>query len=808
MNRKWGVVVAIVVAMLLTAAFSWAQDDAQPEQDQTTQAQPAETQPPQAMPDQEQGNQALPGQEQNNANQDNPSQDNPSQDPPDRVARLQYMSGSVSVQPQGTGDWVAGAINRPLTSADNIWTDKDSRAELNVGGGFFRMNSESSLTLTNIGNNTIQVELHQGTLNLHVHHLFDGEIYEVDTPNMAFTVQKSGDYRFDVDPNGDSSIVTVWKGEGDATGNGPEVRVKAHEKATFSNGNSMTHQIAAAPGFDGFDDWCQVRNERLDHSVSAEYVSPGTIGYQDLDGYGTWRTVPPYGAVWVPSGVGPGWAPYHDGHWVWVAPWGWTWVDDEPWGFAPYHYGRWVYTGGYWGWAPGPIYAEPFYAPALVAWFGGPGWGVGFGFGFGGGIGWCPLGWGEPFYPWYHVSHRYFNRVNIYNTRIFNIDHYRNNYFNHRYGGVAYSNLRHPGGTMAVPRRALTNSLPVNRMRVNVPANQFSRASLGGRVGVAPGRMSRLGGNAGRPTALPPARSFSRPVVSRLAAPGMRGGRPEMASYNRTARPSMSESRTARPSNGFGQRSMGATAGGHYVPRPPSAGGMHSMQSSAGGRVGASSRYVPRPPETARSMSGPRSNMSQGYSRGMAQPGSRSMSPEVGTRSMPRSNGGNYGRPSGQSAPHSSPAGRGRSSNFVPRPTGPVRPAGNYSYDGYSARNSSPNYGSQSRSYGGYGRSYGEPSRSYSAPSYRSYQQPSYRSYSSPAYRGYSGRSYSAPSYRSYSAPSRGYSAPSRSYSAPSYHGGGGGGYHGGGGGGGGYHGGGGGGGHSSGGGGGHGGRR
>src|SRR5262249_55297221 len=46
-------------------------------------------------------------------------------DPPSRVARLQYMSGSVSIQPHGTEDWVAGSINRPLTSTDNIWTDKD-----------------------------------------------------------------------------------------------------------------------------------------------------------------------------------------------------------------------------------------------------------------------------------------------------------------------------------------------------------------------------------------------------------------------------------------------------------------------------------------------------------------------------------------------------------------------------------------------------------------------------------------------------------------------------------------------------------
>src|SRR6266576_5948793 len=96
-------------------------------------------------------------------------------DPPGRAARLQYISGSVSIQPRGTEDWVAGSLNRPLTIADNVWTDKESRAELNVGTGVIRMGDETSVTLTNVSDSTVQVELHQGTLDVHVRHLFGGE---------------------------------------------------------------------------------------------------------------------------------------------------------------------------------------------------------------------------------------------------------------------------------------------------------------------------------------------------------------------------------------------------------------------------------------------------------------------------------------------------------------------------------------------------------------------------------------------------------------------------------------------------------
>jgi hypothetical protein len=752
------------------------------------------------------------------ANEAQVSQENESQSPqqserrdaPGRVARLQYMSGSVSIQPEGNGEWVAGAINRPLTNADNVWTDKNSRAELNLGTGVMRLNSESSLTFTNVNDNTAQVELHQGTLNLRVRHLFDGEIYEVDTPNMAFTVQKTGEYRFDVDPNGDSTVVTVWKGEGDATGQGPSVRVKAHERARFTASNSLAHEISPAPAYDGFDDWCRVRNQREDHSISAQYVAPGTIGYEDLDEYGTWREVAPYGPVWVPSGVAVGWAPYTYGHWVWVGPWGWTWVDYEPWGFAPFHYGRWVYSGGFWGWAPGPFYARPFYAPALVAWFGGPRWGVGFGFGFGGGIGWCPLGFGEPFVPWYWGSRGYFRHVNIYNTRFTNFTHITNVYYNHGHGPIAgnawhYANLKAPGGAVAVSQRTMVNSLAVNRNRVQVSSARFTGSSLGSRMPVAPQRTSRLGMNAGRPAAMPPARSFARPTVSRMAAPaGMQSragmnanlgartsargpaGGPAGARFGGTAR------NVPQPSQGAafgtrgvasGNRSVPMTAR-NYVPRPPSAGGTAAFSGS--------SRYVPRPGASNNSRFAPQSRMATPRS-----------APEV--RSIPRGpSGGSYSRPNVNNSPRSMPdAGRGRSFSSVPRPTGPVRPASqaDYASRSYSGRSYSGtgSYGARS-DWSGSGRGYSQSPRysqpSYSSPGYRSYSAPSSRSYSTPSYRSYS----ASPSYRSYSAPSRSYSAPSygggRSYGGRSYGGSsgrsgggfsGGSSYHGGGGGGGGH---------------------
>ena len=129
-----------------------------------------------------------------------------------------------------------------------------------------------------------------------------------------------------------------------------------------------------------------------------------------------------------------------NGHWGWVGAYGWTWVDDAPWGFAPFHYGRWAYIGNRWGWCPGPIAVRPVYAPALVAFVGG---GVGVSVGFGGGpVGWFPLGPHDVYFPGYHVSQRYFTNVNVSNTRVVNNVTINNYYGDYSHGNVDYGQMQ------------------------------------------------------------------------------------------------------------------------------------------------------------------------------------------------------------------------------------------------------------------------------------------------------------------------------------------------------------------------------
>lgn len=200
--------------------------------------------------------------------------------PAGRVAFLQYINGSVSVQPRGAGPWSKAAADRALTVGDNVWTDTASRVELNVGSGLLQMNSQTSMTLVNVDPATVQVRLNQGTLNLHVRHLFGREIYEVDSKNGTFTVTKSGDYRFDVDPKTDTTTITVWKGEGAVSGERKTMKVKAHQQVRLS-GITAAYEKHGVPSPDAFDEWCRVRNKRQDSVYPYGYppYPPGVVVY-------------------------------------------------------------------------------------------------------------------------------------------------------------------------------------------------------------------------------------------------------------------------------------------------------------------------------------------------------------------------------------------------------------------------------------------------------------------------------------------------------------------------------------------------
>ncbi len=450
-----------------------------------------------------------------------------SQDPPSRVARLNYMGGNVSMEPAGLDDWAPAVVNHPFTTGDYLYTDQGARAELHLDIAAMRMGPQTSFGFLNLNDQAVQIKLTEGDMYFRVHNFGPNETFEVDTPNAAVTLLRDGEYRFRVDPNGTMTFVVVRQGQAEITGGGQAFTLNPGNSAMLTGTDQLAYDVEVAPAPDDFDNWCVQRDAHEARLASAKYLPPTVIGYEDLDDYGVWQETGDYGPVWYPRQVSAGWAPYHEGHWAWVEPWGWTWVDAAPWGFAPFHYGRWAYIHDRWGWCPGPIVVgyrgpvvRPYYAPALVAWFGGAHWGVSISAG-GPSLGWVPLGFGEVFTPSYACSRAYFTNVNVYNTRVVrtvNITNvYNTVYVNHTVYNREFVNVRAPNAVIAMPQSAFASGRAVHQAGFAVREADFRRMGAGAVVvspPVAPARQA-LASTVGRPAPHPAAQIFQRQVVAR-----------------------------------------------------------------------------------------------------------------------------------------------------------------------------------------------------------------------------------------------------------------------------------------------------
>ena len=438
-------------------------------------------------------------------------------DPPGRVARLAYLQGSVSFQPAGEDEWVEASPNRPMTTGDKLWADRDSRAEVQLGSATLDLAPNTGFSFLNLDDRTIQIQLSAGSLSVRVWDLDRDNVVEIDTPNQAFTVDQPGRYRLDVSEDGNNTAVTIRQGEGESTGNGQSYTMRAGQRFVFSGTTSLNAEVEQIGSPDDFDNWSDRRESRYQDSPSARYCSRRVVGYQDLDDNGDWRSTD-YGYAWFPR-VDAGWAPYHDGHWAWIDPWGWTWVDDDAWGYAPFHYGRWAFMYNRWGWIPGPMEERPVYAPALVAFVGG-------GFAAGATVAWFPLGPREVYVPSYRVSPAYVNRVNITNTtvntttitNVYNTTIVNNNT---TINNVTYVNRNVNGAVAAVPQRAFASAQPVQKNAVAVNRQQMGQTTVMSRAAVPPVRDAVLGphANTANHVAAPPQAVVSRPVIAKATPP-------------------------------------------------------------------------------------------------------------------------------------------------------------------------------------------------------------------------------------------------------------------------------------------------
>ncbi len=345
-----------------------------------------------------------------------------------RVARISLIEGEVSYQRANDSrkDWFDATLNLPLDESDQLYSGPDGRAEIQLSGrNIIRIDRNTNLRFTQFNTGTVQVALPVGTAYFRIDSLDkrqfqvvdandpainDPVYFEVDTPTVAVTLVKEGNYRINVRDDGSTEVI-VRNGQAEAYNQEiGTVIVKKGRRLTIE-GRDNYYQIARLEDKDSWDRWNDRRDDdlfaRADSNRSTRHVPVSIPGVYDLDYYGDWIETPDYGWVWSPRGVSGGWAPYRQGYWRWYPAYGWTWISYEPWGWAPYHYGRWTYYRSRWCWTPYINLGLAFdwgWRPHQVAFFG---WGGRYSRGYRDGyydgywdgfrdgrygyLGWCPL---------------------------------------------------------------------------------------------------------------------------------------------------------------------------------------------------------------------------------------------------------------------------------------------------------------------------------------------------------------------------------------------------------------------------------
>jgi hypothetical protein len=452
-------------------------------------------------------------------------------DPPARVGRLAWIEGEALAYTDPESGWERAGINAHLTSENSVWTEPRSRAEVRAGSIALRLEESTQLDIVRLDDIELFAHLARGSLAVRVRYFERDEAIVVTTPEGRFRIRGNGRFRIDADAGRRESRLTVFEGSASLESSGGTVIVDTGRTVLVTGGERPSWEYERAVTT-AIDEWALARDEGYREGQASRYVSPRMTGWEDLDRYGEWRDEPDYGTVWYPTRVEVGWAPYSYGRWTWVRPWGWTWVDDAPWGYAPFHYGRWVNVRNRWAWYPGRYDPRPVWAPALVGWVGGSGWSLTINSGPVGVVGWYPLSPWDRYEPWYRARPAYVTHVN----RVVIVDRRPRYPVNHRtYATVATRDVfgsRRPvrESRVAVTPDVVSRQPVASGSTVLPPVNAWRQ-----RPGTATPGVSQRPGNEQEPGAGTPARPpsavntgrpYTPPATPSAATPTPPAGRP------------------------------------------------------------------------------------------------------------------------------------------------------------------------------------------------------------------------------------------------------------------------------------------
>ena len=235
--------------------------------------------------------------------------------------RISLISGDVQIKTPDSEEWGLASINGPLEEGDQVWVPDGGRVELQLNTGtYIRLDQNSALQVLSMDKDSSQFYLSQGYAYVYYDALSDtprGSVIQVDTPDASVRAFDRAIFRIDMPDQ--YTDVAVYKGYVEAENKVGVIRVNAGQMLSLAQNTSGEVSPMGPP--DEWEDWNRARNNRVleMRGESSRYLPPELRAYSyDFDAGGRWVQDPDYGYVWIPTaGVGPSWAPYREGRWIW-----------------------------------------------------------------------------------------------------------------------------------------------------------------------------------------------------------------------------------------------------------------------------------------------------------------------------------------------------------------------------------------------------------------------------------------------------------------------------------------------------------
>src|SRR6059058_2504679 len=258
-----------------------------------------------------------------------------------RIGRVSVEEGNASLRPAGA-EWSDVAVNDPVTAGMALRTADKARAQIRIGADTIALAPATRIEIGRLERGVTQIALPQGRIGIHLARIEPGGSVEIDLPRGGVWLLAPGDYEISAGDEKNPGRIVPLDGRAHIVAPGIDHTVAGGSAAMLKGPNDVT-PAAEDKAIDQFVAWWQPPPSSDKAQPQAlRFVSAEMTGYDALDGQGRWEVAKGYGQVWYPDGLPEDWAPYRQGHWRWLSAWGWTWVDDMPWGFAPSHFGRWA----------------------------------------------------------------------------------------------------------------------------------------------------------------------------------------------------------------------------------------------------------------------------------------------------------------------------------------------------------------------------------------------------------------------------------------------------------------------------------